>query len=101
MNLEIPTVPHFCSINVPESRHPLDPIFAPRNVALIGATEMEGSVGRALLENLASFPGSVFPINPNHATVLGKKTYPNISSVPERIDLAVIATPAVTVPKII
>ena len=76
-------------------------MFAPKSVALIGASEKPGSVGRALLENLQSFRGRVFPINPSHATLLGQKTFPTIQDVPEDVDLAVIATPAATVPGIV
>ena len=64
-------------------RHPLDPLFAPKTVAVIGATEKEGSVGRAVLENLSSFPGKVFPINPKRAMVLGRPAFPNIAAVSE------------------
>ncbi len=83
--------------------HPLDAIFAPKNIAVIGATEKEGSVGRTVLWNLISNPfgGTVFPVNPKRNSVLGIKAYPNISKLPEPIDLAIIATPAHTVPGII
>ncbi|MBD2667316.1 GCN5-related N-acetyltransferase [Richelia sinica FACHB-800] len=83
--------------------NPLDAIFAPKTVAVIGASEKPGSVGRTLLWNLISNPfgGTVFPINPQRHSVLGIKAYPSIFDVPEKIDLAVIATPAPTVPKII
>ncbi|TAK01781.1 MAG: GNAT family N-acetyltransferase [Candidatus Manganitrophaceae bacterium] len=83
--------------------HPLDLFFSPKMVALIGATETEGSVGRTILRNLIGSPfgGVVFPINPKRASVLGIKAYPNIGSVPEPVDLAVIATPAKTVPGVI
>jgi acetyltransferase len=84
-------------------RQALDAIFAPRSVALIGATEKEGSVGRTILRNLISSPfgGTVYPVNPKRPNVLGIKAYPDIKSVPERVDLAVIVTPAPTVPGII
>ncbi len=84
-------------------RHPLEPIFAPRSVALIGATENPGSVGRTMMLNLGThaFGGKVYPINPKRATVLGAKAYPSIKDVPEPIDLAVVVTPAATVPGII
>lgn len=83
--------------------HPLSTFFSPKNVALIGATETPGSVGRTLMWNLISNPfgGAVFPVNPKRASVLGVKAYPNIASVPEAVDLAVIVTPAPTVPGII
>ena len=86
---------------VSERRPILRAMFAPKSVALIGASEKPGSVGRALLENLQSFRGRVFPINPSHATVLGQKAFPTIEDVPEEVDLAVIATPAATVPGIV
>ncbi len=81
----------------------LDVIFAPKNVAVIGATENPGSVGRTILWNLISNPfgGTVFPVNPKRAGVLGIKAYPNIAAVPEKVDLAVVVTPAPTVPGII
>jgi acetyltransferase len=82
---------------------PLDAIFAPKNVAVIGATEKAGSVGRTLLWNLISNPfgGTVFPVNPKRPSILGIKAYPNIAAVPEPVDLAVIVTPASTVPGVI
>lgn len=84
-------------------RHPLDAIFAPRSVALIGATDREGSVGRTLLTNLLQNPfgGTIFPINPKRSNVLGVRAYPSIADVPEPVDLAIIATPAATVPDLI
>jgi acetyltransferase len=84
-------------------RHPLDSIFAPRNVAVIGATEKEDSVGRTLLWNLISNPfgGTVFPVNPKRNNVMGIRSYPSIGDVPDQVDLAVIVTPAPTVPGVI
>jgi len=81
----------------------LDAIFSPKNVAVIGATENPGSVGRTILWNLISNPfgGTVFPVNPKRASVLGIKAYPNIAAVPEPVDLAVVVTPAPTVPGVI
>ncbi|MBR8840347.1 MAG: bifunctional acetate--CoA ligase family protein/GNAT family N-acetyltransferase [Stigonema ocellatum SAG 48.90 = DSM 106950] len=85
------------------SLSPLDAIFAPKSVAVIGASEKLGSVGRTLLWNLIGNPfgGTVFPVNPKRHSVLGIKAYPSISNLPESVDLAVIATPAPTVPGII
>ncbi len=81
----------------------LEAIFSPKNVAVIGATENPGSVGRTILWNLISNPfgGTVFPVNPKRASVLGIKAYPNIAAVPELVDLAVVVTPAPTVPGVI
>ena len=84
-------------------RQSLDAIFQPSTVAVIGASEQAGSVGRTLLWNLISNPfgGTVYPINPNRSSALGIRTYPSIEAVPEPVDLAVIATPAKTVPDIV
>ena len=85
------------------SRRPLDPIFSPKSIAVIGATETPGSVGRTILDNLikGGFPGVIYPVNPKRDTVLGIKAYPNITAIPGKADLAVIITPPVTVPGII
>ncbi|MEI8197409.1 MAG: CoA-binding protein, partial [Phycisphaerae bacterium] len=82
---------------------PLDAIFRPKNVAVIGATENAGSVGRTVLWNLISSPfgGTVFPVNPKRPSILGIKAYKSVSEVPEKVDLAVITTPAASVPGII
>lgn len=84
-------------------KHPLDPIFSPRSVAVIGATEREGSVGRAILWNLVRSPfgGTVYPVNEKRANVLGIRAYKRIADIPETVDLAVIITPAHTVPGVI
>jgi len=82
---------------------PLNNIFAPKTVAVIGATENPGSVGRTVLWNLISNPfgGVVFPVNPKRSSILGIKAYPNIAAVPEKVDLAVVVTQAQFVPDII
>lgn len=81
----------------------LSGLFTPERVAVIGATAREGSVGRALLENLTTFEGEVFPVNPNQDTVLGTTCYPEIGSVPNpaSVDLAIVAVPAERVSKIL
>ena len=84
-------------------RDRLGVFFAPKNVAVIGATDNPASVGRTVLSNLIGSPfgGAVFPVNPKRSSVLGIRAYPNIASVPEPADLAVIVTPARTVPGVI
>ena len=84
-------------------RRSLEPIFKPKHVAVIGASEKPGSVGRTLLSNLISSPfgGTVYPVNLKRSSVLGIKAYPSLRAVPGQVDLAVIATPAHTVPGII
>src|SRR5512142_118756 len=83
--------------------HPLDALFHPKCVAVIGATERPGSIGRRVLWSLLSNPfgGTVFPVNKERSGVLGIKTCATIKDVPEPVDLALIVTPAATVPDII
>lgn len=84
-------------------RNPLDVMFRPRSVALIGATERAGSVGRTILWNLLSnsFGGTIYPVNPGRPNVLGIKAYPNVGAIPDEVDLAIIVTPAPTVPGLV
>ncbi len=81
----------------------LDALLRPASVAIIGATEREHSVGRKLTENLIAggFSGALLPVNPKRGGVLGLTAYPDIASLPQAPDLAVIATPAPTVPGLI
>ena len=76
-------------------------MFSPRSVAVIGATEASQSVGRTLMENLKSFTGGLYPVNPKRDSVLGVKAFARIGEVPGPVDLAVIATPAITVPDVV
>ncbi|NLT65260.1 MAG: bifunctional acetate--CoA ligase family protein/GNAT family N-acetyltransferase [Acidobacteria bacterium] len=85
------------------TNQPISVFFSPRTVAVLGATETAGSMGRTVLWNLFTNPfgGTVFPVNPNRASVLGIKAYPSVAAVPEKVDLAVVATPPETVPGLI
>lgn len=78
----------------------LDRILAPKRIAVVGASNREGSVGQAVFNNLlgAGFRGVVYPINPNHESVSGVQAYRDLASVPHTPDLAVICTPAPSVP---
>ncbi|MBF2078898.1 MAG: acetate--CoA ligase family protein, partial [Synechococcales cyanobacterium T60_A2020_003] len=84
-------------------QHPLSAIFNPKTVAVIGATDRPGSVGRTVLWNLIQSPfgGTVLPVNPKRHNVLGIKAYASIQAIQEPVDLAIIATPAPTVPGLI
>ncbi len=84
-------------------RQPLDDIFKPTSVAVIGASERPGSVGRNVLWNLLSTPfgGTVYPVNEKRDSVLGIRSYRNVAAIPDSVDLAVITTPAPAVPAII
>ena len=81
----------------------LDAVFRPRSVAVIGASERARSIGRIVLENVmaAGFGGAVFAVNPRHPVVLGRPCYANVAALPAVPDLAVVATPASTVPKLL
>jgi acetyltransferase len=85
------------------SRSALEGFFTPASVAVIGATEREGSVGRTILENLvhSAYRGQVFAVNPKRLELLGTKCYPSVAALPEPVDLAIIVTPAVTVPGVV
>ncbi len=82
---------------------PLDAIFRPNSVAVIGATEREGSTGRTIVWNLmqTSFGGVIYPVNPTRHSILGIKAYPSILAIPDEVDLAVIVIPAPGVPAVV
>jgi len=84
-------------------RHRLDDIFNPRSVAVVGASEREGSVGRSVLWNLLSTPfgGTVYPVNPKRPSILGVKAYKDVASLPEVPDVVVMTTPAPSIPALI
>ena len=84
-------------------RRDLEVFFKPRSVAVIGATDRPGHVGRSVLWNLISSPfgGTVYPVNLKKNSVLGIKAYPNVAGLPEPAQLAVIVTPAETVPGVV
>lgn len=81
----------------------LDALFSPQTVAVIGATDRPGTVGRTVLHNLLdpAFRGRVYPVNPQRTEVLGVKAFKSIRDVPAEVDLVVMATPAVTIPGLI
>jgi acetyltransferase len=81
-------------------RDGLAAVFTPRRIALVGASDRAGSVGRLLWDNLAGFPGEVVPVGPADR-VGGQVAYPDLGDVPGEVDLAVIATPAATVPGVV
>ena len=76
-------------------------LFRPKSIAVVGASPEPNKVGYAIVRNLLSFPGSLYPVNPRHAMIIGRKTYPTLGSIPEPVDMAVVAVPAKTVPQII
>lgn len=80
----------------------LDKVFNPQTVAIIGASDVEGSVGYSIVKNFtqSGFAGKVYFVNIKKAELLGVKTYPTVDQIPDQIDLAMIATPAKTTPAV-
>jgi acetyltransferase len=86
-----------------EEEHYLTSLFEPKSVAVIGASDRENSVGNIIYRNIvaAGYKGRLYPINPKHDTVQGVQSYKSIEEIGARVDLAVIATQARSVPAII
>lgn len=84
-------------------RSPLDYFFSPASVAVIGATDREGSVGRTVVSNLlaATYKGRVYAVNPRRTELFGQRCYATIGAVPEAVDLVIVVTPAPTVPGVV
>ena len=85
------------------TRAGLESLFLPRSAAVIGATDRAGTVGRSVVSNLleSKFPIKVYAVNPSHGEVLGIKTHKHIGDIAGGVDLALVVTPAQTVPQII
>src|SRR3972149_3016936 len=85
------------------ARHYLDRLFAPNSIAVFGAGESPASVGGRIYMNLrdGGFPGALYPINPGHQRIFDRECHASIADIKAEIDLAIIVTPARTVPEII
>jgi acetyltransferase len=83
--------------------HYLRTLLAPRSVALVGATEREGALGRIVHRNLAEggLRGPLYGVNPKHRRIFGQAAYSSLADLPEPAELAVVVTPARTVPGIV
>ncbi len=81
----------------------LEPLFRPKSIAIIGATEDPKRVAGLPLKYAIDhgYKGKLFPVNPNRDTVLGLKCYPSVLDIPEEVDAAVIVVPAGVVPDMI
>jgi acetyltransferase len=81
----------------------LEKIFRPRSVAVIGASEKQGSIGDTIMRNLVEggFEGRIMPVNPKHESVHDLPCFPSVSEADASADLAVVATPIHTVPDIV
>ncbi|MFO1316451.1 MAG: GNAT family N-acetyltransferase [Burkholderiales bacterium] len=84
-------------------RHYLSPLLAPKSVALVGASDRTGSLGRTVFENLLSgqFAGDIYAVNPNHRRVFGRRAYTSLAAIGKPVDLAIIATPPAPIPDIL
>lgn len=83
------------------AHHYLHPLFMPRSVVVFGASEKENSVAGILFNNLRDYKGAVYPVNPKHEQIYGNRCYASADDLPETPELALIATPASTIPKIL
>ncbi|WP_086047895.1 bifunctional acetate--CoA ligase family protein/GNAT family N-acetyltransferase [Hugenholtzia roseola] len=90
-------------LHLPYSRESIERLLQPQSIAVIGASEREGSIGREVFLNLTQkgFKGEVYPVNPKHRRVYEQKCYDEVSEIEELIDLAIIVTPAATVPQVV
>src|SRR3989442_4682795 len=81
----------------------LDPLFSPKSIAVIGASNRQGSVGRAAFINilLNEYTGTVYPVNPKEHSISGVRAYPSVLDLPETVDLAVVIVPAPIVPSVV
>jgi acetyl coenzyme A synthetase (ADP forming)-like protein len=76
-------------------------LFDARTIAVVGASADPGKVGYAVCRNLLTFPGRLVPVNPGRSEILGKKVYPSLTSIGEKVDIAVITIPTASVPAIV
>jgi len=83
--------------------HYLSPLLAPQSVALVGASDRVGSLGRTVFENLLSgqFKGDIYAVNPHHRSVFGRRAYASLAAIGKPIDLAIVATPPAPIPEIL
>ncbi|MBE9502369.1 MAG: CoA-binding protein, partial [Chloroflexi bacterium] len=80
----------------------LDAVFKPRSIAVIGASRKKSSIGNRLFHELLhqEFTGVVYPVNPNAEVIAAVRAYPSVLEIPGGVDLAIIITPAETVPRL-
>jgi acetyltransferase len=74
--------------------------FSPQSIAVIGASPHEGKVGHAIIKNLVTqgYSGELYPVNPNASEILGKACFPSVSQIPTVPEMAIVVTPAKSVP---
>ncbi|NIR15710.1 MAG: GNAT family N-acetyltransferase, partial [Desulfobacterales bacterium] len=81
----------------------LDKVFRPETIAVVGASQKEGSIGYVHVQNLirGGFQGKIFPVNPHYTAIHGLEAYPSLTKIEHNIDLAIIAIPIASVPQVI
>ncbi|MFN6138618.1 MAG: acetate--CoA ligase family protein [Planctomycetota bacterium] len=85
------------------SMQTLRPLLSPRSIAIVGASDTPGKVGTSIVRNLFEhrFTGTVYPVNVKHKMVAGQRAYASLEDLPEPVELAVLCTPAATIPLLI
>jgi acetyl coenzyme A synthetase (ADP forming)-like protein len=85
----------------PKKKQSISSLLTVKSIAVVGASPEPNKVGYSIVRNLLTFPGALYPVNPKHEMIIGRKTYPTLGSIPEPVDIAVVAVPARTVPQIV
>jgi len=85
----------------PKKKQSISSLLTVKSIAVVGASPDPNKVGYSIVRNLLTFPGALYPVNPKHEMIIGRKTYPTLGSIPEPVDIAVVAVPARTVPQIV
>jgi acyl-CoA synthetase (NDP forming) len=80
----------------------LDPIFKPKSIAILGASDIAGKWGYIMVERplKTGFSGAIYPVNPNKGEILGLRAYRSVLGIPGQVDLAVVTAPAPAVPEL-
>ncbi len=81
----------------------LEALFKPESIAVVGASRTPGKIGYEIVRNLKEYgySGRVYPVNPQAREILGLKSYPSISAIPDKIDMVVVSVPAAMVPDVV
>jgi acetyl coenzyme A synthetase (ADP forming)-like protein len=85
----------------PAPANPISGLLTVKSIAVVGASPEPNKVGYSILRNLLTFPGSLYPVNPKHPIILGRKSYPTLGSLPGPVDIAVVSVPSRIVPQIV
>ncbi len=81
----------------------LDKMFHPKSIAVVGASQRNGSIGPDLMQNLiqGGYPGEIYPINPNSKTIWELPAYPSLPDLKSQVDLTILDEPITTAPQIV